>query len=191
MLSQQNRILAGQNFTKDKLVNAKGKKVLVIGGGDTGSDCIGTSHRQGAVSVTQIEIMPQPPVGKNSATPWPQWPVVLKTTFSHEEGCVRRWNLASQRFLGKNGRVTGVEVEEVKWTPDPEGGRATMQPTGRKEIIETDLVLLAMGFLKPKQPSFAENVFLAGDAASGASLVVQAIASGREAAWKIHQYLYC
>lgn len=191
MLSQQNRILAGQNFTKDKLVNAKGKKVLVIGGGDTGSDCIGTSHRQGAVSVTQIEIMPQPPVGKNSATPWPQWPVVLKTTSSHEEGCVRRWNLASQRFLGKNGRVTGVEVEEVKWTPDPEGGRATMQPTGRKEIIETDLVLLAMGFLKPKQPSFAENVFLAGDAASGASLVVQAIASGREAAWKIHQYLYC
>ena len=191
MLSQQNRILAGQNFTKDKLVNAKGKKVLVIGGGDTGSDCIGTSHRQGAVSVTQIEIMPQPPVGKNPATPWPQWPVVLKTTSSHEEGCVRRWNLSSQRFIGKNGRVTGVEVEEVEWIPNPAGGRATMQPTGKKEVIEADLVLLAMGFLKSELPPFAENVFVAGDAASGASLVVRAIASGREAARKIHQYLHC
>lgn len=104
MLSQQNRILAGQNFTKDKLINAKGKKVLVVGGGDTGSDCIGTSHRQGAISVTQIEIMPQPPIGENPATPWPQWPVVLKTTSSHEEGCIRRWNLASQRFIGKMGK---------------------------------------------------------------------------------------
>ena len=113
MLSQQNRIIEGQTFAKDKMVNAKGKKVLVIGGGDTGSDCIGTSVRQGAVSVTQIEIMPQPPVGHNDATPWPQWPVVLKTTSSHEEGCMRRWSLASNRFIGKNGKVTGVEVEEV------------------------------------------------------------------------------
>ena len=114
MLAQQNRILAGQTFPKDKLVNAKGKKVLVIGGGDTGSDCIGTSVRQGAVSVTQIEIMPKPPVGYNPATPWPQWPAVFKTTSSHEEGCTRRWCLASNQFLGKNGKVTGVEVEEVE-----------------------------------------------------------------------------
>ena len=104
MLAQQNRILAGQTFPKDKLVNAKGKKVLVIGGGDTGSDCIGTSVRQGAVSVTQIEIMPKPPVGYNPATPWPQWPAVFKTTSSHEEGCTRRWCLASNQFLGKNGK---------------------------------------------------------------------------------------
>lgn len=97
MLAQQNRILAGQTFPKDKLVNAKGKKVLVIGGGDTGSDCIGTSVRQGAVSVTQIEIMPKPPVGYNPATPWPQWPAVFKTTSSHEEGCTRRWCLASNQ----------------------------------------------------------------------------------------------
>lgn len=191
MLSQQNRILAGQNFTKDKLINAKGKKVLVVGGGDTGSDCIGTSHRQGAISVTQIEIMPQPPIGENPATPWPQWPVVLKTTSSHEEGCIRRWNLASQRFIGKNGKVTGVEVEEVEWIPASDSGRATMHPTGKKEIIEADLVLLAMGFLKPELPQFAENVFVAGDAASGPSLVVRAIASGREAARKIHEYLHC
>ena len=189
MLSQQNRVLAGMTFPKEQLVNAKGKRVLVIGGGDTGSDCIGTSHRQGAVSVTQIEIMPQPPVGHNLATPWPQWPVVLKTTSSHEEGCVRRWCLTSNKFLGKNGRVTGVEVEEVEWLPNPEGGRPVMKPTGKVEIIEADMVLLAMGFLKPEQPSFPENVFVAGDAATGASLVVRAIASGRKAAADIDAFL--
>jgi glutamate synthase (NADPH/NADH) small chain len=189
MLSQQNRILAGKSFTKDQLVNAKGKKVLIIGGGDTGSDCIGTSIRQGAVHVTQIEIMPKPPVGHNPATPWPQWPVVLKTTSSHEEGCERRWSLASNKFIGKNGHVTGVEVEEVEWIPAADGGRPTMQPTGKKEVIEADLVLLAMGFLKPQQPEFAENVFVAGDAASGASLVVRAMASGRETAKKIDEFL--
>ena len=101
ILSQQNRILAGMTFDKEVLVNAKGKKVLVIGGGDTGSDCIGTCNRQGATSVTQIEIMPQPPVGHNPATPWPQWPIVLKTTSSHEEGCTRRWCLTTNKFVGK------------------------------------------------------------------------------------------
>ena len=121
MLAQQNRILAGMTFPKEQLVTAKGKKVLVIGGGDTGSDCIGTSNRQGAVSVTQIEIMPQPPVGQNPATPWPQFPIVLKTTSSHEEGCSRLWSLATRKFLGKNGKVCGVEVEQVEWTPDPDG----------------------------------------------------------------------
>ena len=189
MLSQQNRILAGRQFAKDELVNAKGKNVLVIGGGDTGSDCIGTSHRQGALSVTQIEIMPQPPEGHNPATPWPQWPIVMKTTSSHEEGCTRRWCLNSNKFIGKNGKVTGVEVEEVEWLPNPEGGRPTMKPTGKVEVIKAELVLLAMGFLKPQHPEYAPNVFMAGDAASGASLVVRAIASGRQTAIKIDEYL--
>ena len=189
MLSQQNHILDGETFPKDRLVNAKGKRVLVIGGGDTGSDCIGTSIRQGAVSVTQIEIMPQPPVGHNDATPWPQWPIVLKTTSSHEEGCTRRWSLASNQFIGKNGKVCGVEVEEVEWIPAQDGGRPTMKPTGKKEVIDADMVLLAMGFLKPEQPEFPENVFVAGDAARGASLVVHALADGRRVAERIDKYL--
>lgn len=189
ILSQQNRLLAGQSFPKDELVNAKGKHVLVIGGGDTGSDCIGTCNRQGAASVTQIEIMPKPPVGHNPATPWPQWPIVLKTTSSHEEGCNRRWCLTTNKFVGKNGNVTGAEVEEVEWLPNPEGGRPIMKPTGKVETIKCELVLLAMGFLKPEQPEFHKNVFVAGDAASGASLVVRAIASGRKAAQEIDKFL--
>lgn len=189
MLAQQNRVLAGQTFSKEERISAKGKHVLVIGGGDTGSDCIGTSNRQGAVSVTQIEIMPKPPVGQNPATPWPQWPVVLKTSSSHEEGCERRWSLTSNQFIGENGHVTGVEVEEVEWVPNPEGGRPIMRPTGKKEILKADLVLLAMVFLKPEHPAYAENVFLAGDAATGASLVVKCIAGGRKAAADIDAYL--
>ncbi len=189
MLAQQNRIIEGQSFTQDQLIHAKGKKVLVIGGGDTGSDCIGTSVRHGAASVTQIEILPKPPVGHNPETPWPCWPNVLKTTSSHEEGCTRRWSLASTRFLGKDGKVTGVEVEEVEWHPDGESGRMVMKPTGRKEVIEANMILLAMGFLQPEQPLFPENVFLAGDASTGASLVVRAMAGGRQAAAEIDCYL--
>ena len=190
MLTQQNLRLAGKEFSPEETVSAKGKKVLVIGGGDTGSDCIGTCHRQGAVSVTQIEIMPKPPVGYNPATPWPQWPNILKTTTSHEEGCERRWCLTSNYFLddGK-GNLKGVEVETVEWVPDPNGGRPQMKLTGKKEIIECDMVLLAMGFLKPEHPQYAENVFLAGDAKNGASLVVRALASGREVAAKVDAYL--
>lgn len=189
-LAQQNRVLGGQAFSKEERINAKGKHVLVIGGGDTGSDCIGTSNRQGAASITQIEIMPKPPVGHNPATPWPQWPVVLKTSSSHEEGCTRRWSLTSNRFIGtKDGRVCGVEVEEVEWIPSPDGGRPAMRPTGKKETLKADLVLLAMGFLKPQQPAFASNVFVAGDAATGASLVVRCIAGGRKAAQDINAYL--
>lgn len=190
MLAQQNRVLAGQTFSKEERINAKGKHVLVIGGGDTGSDCIGTSNRQGAASVTQIEIMPKPPVGHNPTTPWPQWPLVLKTSSSHEEGCARRWSLTSNRFIGtKDGRVCGVEVEEVEWIPSPDGGRPIMRSTGKKETLKADLVLLAMGFLKPQQPAFANNVFVAGDAATGASLVVRCIAGGRKAAQDINAYL--
>lgn len=189
MLAQQNRVLAGQTFGKDERVTAKGKHVLVIGGGDTGSDCIGTSNRQGALSVTQIEIMPKPPVGNNPATPWPQWPVVLKTSSSHEEGCTRRWCLTSNKFIGKDGKLTGVEVEEVEWTPSPDGGRPTMKTTGKKEVIKADMVLLAMGFLRPEVPEHPANVFYAGDAATGASLVVRCIAGGRKAAADIDQFL--
>ena len=190
MLAQQNRVLAGREFKKDELVNAKGKDVLVIGGGDTGSDCIGTAHRQGCKSVTQIEIMPKPVEGpEDPQSPWPNWPRTLKTTSSHEEGCTRRWNINSLRFIGKDGKLTGVEVQEITWKPNPEGGRPLMQPVGKPEVIKTDMVLLAMGFLKPEHPKFAENVFVAGDAANGASLVVRAMASGRAVAEKIDAYL--
>lgn len=190
MLAQQNRVLAGEEIKKDQLVNAKDKDVLVIGGGDTGSDCIGTAHRQGARSVTQIEIMPKPPVGPDDPkNPWPNWPRTLKTTSSHEEGCVRRWNINSLEFLGKDGKLTGVRVQPIDWKPNPEGGRPIMVEAGKPEVIKAQVVLLAMGFLRPEQPQLESNVFVAGDAASGASLVVRAMASGRDAAQKVDVYL--
>ena len=190
MLAQQNRILAGKELKREELVTARGKDVLVIGGGDTGSDCIGTAHRQGCKSVIQIEIMPQPPIGPDDPqNPWPAWPRTLKTTSSHEEGCTRRWNINSLRFLGKNGQVTGVEVQEIAWKPNPEGGRPLMEPVGKPEVIKADIVLLALGFLKPQHPKLADNVFLAGDASSGASLVVRAMASGRDAAAQVDTFL--
>ena len=114
MLHQQNHVVGGETFADDIRVHAKGKKVLVIGGGDTGSDCVGTSVRHGATSVTQIEIMPKPPVDIDPANPWPNYPMVLKTSSSHKEGCERRWSLATNKFIGKNGKLTGVEVEEVE-----------------------------------------------------------------------------
>ena len=190
MLSQQNRVLAGMDFKKDELVNAKGKDVLVIGGGDTGSDCIGTAHRQGCKSVTQIEIMPKPVAGPDDPkNPWPNFPRTLKTTSSHEEGCTRRWNINSLEFLGKDGKLTGVRVQEIGWKPNPEGGRPLMVEKGKPEVIKCEMVLLAMGFLKPEQPAFADNVFVCGDAATGASLVVRAMAGGRKAAADVDKYL--
>ena len=190
MLAQQNRVLAGADISKDKLVNARGKDVLVIGGGDTGSDCIGTAHRQGCRSVTQIEIMPKPPVGHSDpANPWPAYPRTLKTTSSHEEGCTRRWNLNTLRFTGKDGKVSAAEVQEVTWESVADGGRPVMKPVGEPETIKADMVLLAMGFIKPVQPQFAENVFVCGDAANGASLVVRAMADGRRAAAEADRYL--
>lgn len=189
LLSQQNRVLAGMEFSKEERVTAKGKNVLVIGGGDTGSDCIGTAHRQGAKSVTQIEIMPKPPVGHNPNTPWPNWPVILKTTSSHEEGCTRRWNINTLEFLGENGHVTGVRVQPIDWKPNPNGGRPIMVEAGEPEVIKAELVLLAMGFLKPEHPAYPENVFVCGDAANGASLVVRAIASGLATADKVDSFL--
>ncbi len=190
MLSQQNRILAGIEFSKDQLVTAKGKDVLVIGGGDTGSDCIGTAHRQGCKSVTQIEIMPRPVEGPDDPNnPWPNWPRTLKTTSSHEEGCTRRWNINTLEFIGNNGQLTGVKVQPIDWKHNPEGGRPLMVEAGKPEIIKADMALLAMGFIKPQLPTFAANVVVAGDAAQGASLVVRALASGKQAAAKIDNML--
>lgn len=197
LLSQQNRVLAGMEFTGDERITAEGKDVLVIGGGDTGSDCIGTAHRQGCKSVTQIEIMPKPPVGHNPSTPWPNWPVILKTTSSHEEGCIRRWNINTLEFLGENGKVTGVKVQEIDWKPatvpagSPAGAtaRPIMVAKGEPFIIKADLVLLAMGFLKPEHPEYPENVFVCGDAANGASLVVKAISSGLQTAKRVNEYI--
>jgi glutamate synthase (NADPH/NADH) small chain len=190
MLSQQNRVLAGMEFSKDERVTAKGKDVLVIGGGDTGSDCIGTAHRQGCKSVTQIEIMPKPVEGpEDPQNPWPNWPRTLKTTSSHEEGCTRRWNINTLEFLGKDGKLTGVKVQEIDWKPNPEGGRPIMVEKGEPEIIKAELVLLAMGFLKPEHPEYPKNVFVCGDSANGASLVVRAMASGKQTAQKVDKFL--
>lgn len=214
LLRQQNRVNAGRKFTEKERVTAKGKNVLVIGGGDTGSDCVGTSHRQGALSVTQIEIMPKPPVDDNPDTPWPYWPVVLKTSSSHEEGCDRRWLLDTRRFIPDDkGCVSEVEVEEVEWEKDSSNGRMNLVHTGRKSTIKAELVLLAMGFTNPLAEGLldqlgvekdargnvkvdplthatdVDKVFAAGDVASGASLVVRCIAAGRDAAKGIHAYL--
>ncbi len=190
MLAQQNRVLAGTEFAKEERVTAAGKNVLVIGGGDTGSDCIGTSHRQGALSVMQIEIMPRPADGPDDPkNPWPHFPRTFKTTSSHEEGCQRRWNINTLEFIGEEGCVTGVRVQEIDWQPNPEGVRPLMVEKGEPEVIKAELVLLAMGFLKPEHPQYPENVFICGDAASGASLVVRAMASGKQAALLVDEYL--
>ena len=190
LLAQQNRVLAGMQFSKNERITAKGKNVLVIGGGDTGSDCIGTAHRQGCKSVTQIEIMPKPVEGpEDPQNPWPNWPRTLKTTSSHEEGCTRRWNINTLEFLGENGHVTGVRVQEIDWVPNPQGGRPIMVEKGKPEIVKAELVLLAMGFLKPEHPAYPDNIFVCGDAQNGASLVVRAMASGRQIAQKVHDYL--
>ncbi|WP_289732740.1 glutamate synthase subunit beta [uncultured Duncaniella sp.] len=213
LLQQQNRVNAGAEISREQRISAKKKNVLVIGGGDTGSDCVGTAHRQGALSVTQIEIMPKPPVGENPDTPWPYWPVVLKTSSSHLEGCDRRWLLDTRRFIpDADGRVREVEVETVEWKKDPETGRMNLVHTGKTETIKADLVLLAMGFtnhipegvidalglekdprgnvkVNEKGQSSNPKVFAAGDVSTGASLVVRCIASGRKAAQGIHDFL--
>ncbi|MDD3061896.1 MAG: glutamate synthase subunit beta [Massilibacteroides sp.] len=211
-LGQQNRLLEGVSVPPKNQINAKGKKVLVIGGGDTGSDCVGTANRQGAVSVMQIEIMPKPPIGHNPETPWPMYPQILKTSSSHEEGCIRRWNLSTCRFIGERNVLKAVEVEEVEWVKPESGSRPEMKLTGKKEIIDVDLVFLSMGFVHPEQEGLikelnlatdvrknivvdktnrtVENkVFACGDATTGASLVVRAMASGHKAADAIDAFL--
>ena len=210
-LSQQNQVIMGESIDENNIISAKDKHVLVIGGGDTGSDCVGTSIRQGAVKITQIEIMPQPPVDKNPDTPWPYYPNILKTSSSHQEGCERRWSLNTNKFIGKDGELSEVVVEEVEWTKD-ESGRWNMKPTGKTDVIKADLVFLALGFIHPvheglltelgvefdgrgnvavdkTSQSNVKKVFASGDAAMGASLVVRAIASGRKVAEDIHNSL--
>jgi glutamate synthase (NADPH/NADH) small chain len=212
LLSQQNRLLQGFEVPQKDIINAKGKHVLVIGGGDTGSDCVGTSNRHGAASVTQIEILPQPPAGFNPETPWPMYPQILKTSSSHEEGCTRRWNLTTNKFTGENGILKGVEIEEVAWDTPENGARPTMRLTGKKELLNVDLVFLSMGFVHPVQDGLlkelsletnerknisvdkdsqtsCKKVFACGDATTGASLVVRAMASGQKTAAAIDRFL--
>ena len=196
LLQSQNRVCSGEQ--SKPAVHAAGKKVLVIGGGDTGSDCVGTANRQGALCVTQIEIMPRPPETRSPSTPWPEWPYQLRTSSSHEEGCVRRWNLASKRFLGRNGRIAGVEVVPVEWEFSPSGSPRKFHeiPGAENEVLEADLVLLAMGFLRRDRSTVLAdfglpddpNIFIAGDAANGPSLVVRAIADGMKAAEQIKRF---
>ncbi len=210
-LTAQNKVNAGQLQLSENAVSAEGKKVLVIGGGDTGSDCVGTSIRQKALSVTQIEILPKPPESRNTDNPWPYFSKTLKTSTSHEEGCERFWSLSTLRFVGDGSILRGAEVEEVKW--EYQDGRNVMIPVaGSRRVIEADLVLLALGFEHPVleglltelgieltnrkniriSGSMATNiakVFAAGDTVNGASLVVNAIASGRRVAKEIDRFL--
>jgi glutamate synthase (NADPH/NADH) small chain len=209
-LKQQNKVVQGENIPKEERILATKKRVLVIGGGDTGSDCVGTSIRQKASSVTQIEILGEPPIHRTDDNPWPYWPNTKRTSSSHLEGCDRRWDLSTKRFIGKDGKLTGVEVVKVKWVR--ENGRMTLQEVpGSNEIIQAELVLLSMGFVSPvheglldtlgveydqrgnvkttENTTSLDKVFAAGDVTSGASLVVRAIRSGRDAAFKIHQFI--
>jgi len=210
-LHQQNALVSNKEISESELISAKNKRVLVIGGGDTGSDCVGTSIRQGATNVTQIELLPKPPEHKNPDTPWPMYPNVLKTSSSHEEGCERRWSLNTNYFIGEEGKVTGAAVEKVEWTRD-ENGAWKMNPTGKKEVIMADLILLALGFIHPVHEGLLDElglnydkrgnvqindqmqtnkskIFAAGDTVTGASLVVRAIDSGRKVAEKINSFL--
>lgn len=199
-LGCQNKIILKERepFAEGEELCAKGKDVLVIGGGDTGSDCVGTAIRQGAKSVAQIEIMPKPPAQRASYTPWPQWPVFLRTSSSHKEGCQRRWSLNSLRFEG-DGHVDGVAVESVKWSFDESGRPKSFEAVkGSEEKIKADMVLLALGFtgVSPDEslvgqlgmamgnrgvllPDAKRKIFCVGDCATGASLVVKAMASGK------------
>lgn len=207
-LPGQNRVNAGD--TLEAQIHAGGKHVIVIGGGDTGADCVGTSNRQGAASVTQFELLPMPPERENKALTWPYWPLKLRTSSSHEEGCQREFAIATKAFLGEAGRVTAVRTVRLSW----EGGKMTEIP-GSEEVLPADLVLLAMGFVGPvgsileafgvnrdargnaqastdEVGGYATNVpkvFAAGDMRRGQSLVVWAIREGRQAARAVDEFL--
>jgi glutamate synthase (NADPH/NADH) small chain len=206
-LEQQNRRNAGQIIDDAVSLLATGKNVVVVGGGDTGSDCIGTSHRQGALSVTNFEIMPKPPETRSPTTPWPAWPYMLRTSSSHEEGGTRDFGVMTERFAGKDGKVTEVHCVRVNF----EKGQFVKQ-AGTEFIVPADLVLLAMGFVSPEPKGLLSQlgaeldkrgnlkidhnamtsvpgVFAAGDCQRGQSLVVWAISDGRRAASGIDRYL--
>ncbi len=211
-LTQQNKKVSGKLKGDEFRILAKDKNVLVIGGGDTGSDCVGTSIRQKAKSVTQIEILPKPPEKREDNNPWPYWPNTLRTSSSHQEGCERRWSLSTKRFIGENGKLKQVEIVQVDWKKDTTGRWNMNEIQGTEEIIDVELALLSMGFTQPvhvglldalgvdydqrgnvkvnnkKQTSVAK-LFAAGDAEKGASLVVHAIEAGKVAAKNIDVYL--
>ncbi len=211
-LQQQNHVNRGDVVKDEDRILATGKPVLVIGGGDTGSDCVGTSNRQKARSVMQIEIMPKPSETRAPGNPWPYWPTVLKTTSSHKEGCDRRWSLNTKRFIGEGGKVKKVELVEVEWKKDANGRWQMEEKPETAYTVDAELVLLCMGFLSPVHEGLVnelgveldargnikvdangmtsvDGVFAAGDAATGASLVVRAIARGRETARGVHEWL--
>ena len=205
-LPQQNKVVAGDKI--DGQLKATGKHVIVIGGGDTGSDCVGTSNRHGAASVTQFELLPQPPEKENKPMVWPYWPVKLRTSSSHEEGCQRDWSVATKRFEGKNGKVEKLVAARVEW----KDGKMQEVP-GSEFTLKADLVLLAMGFVGPVPTGLLEQagvekdsrgnvkadtenyrtsvakVFAAGDMRRGQSLVVWAIREGRQCARAVDEFL--
>ncbi len=212
-LPQQNRRVAGDHIEASKSISAEGKKVVILGGGDTGADCLGTAHRQGAEMVYQLELLPEPPENRKPNNPWPQWPVILRTSSAHEEGGERDYNILTKGFSGKEGKVQRVNAVRVKWGEPDDSGRPIMEEIPDSDFsIEADLVLLAMGFIHPEHKGLITNlgleldnrgniktdsdrmtsipgIFAGGDSVRGASLVVWAIAEGRQVAHGIDKYL--
>ncbi len=215
-LTQQNKRNAGDDEARAAprgTLSAKGKHVVVIGGGDTGSDCIGTSNRQGAASVTQLEVMPQPPERENKALTWPDWPLKMRTSSSQEEGAARDFAVLTKRAVGKDGKVEALECVRVEWAKGADGRMGMQEIAGSAFQLKADLVLLAMGFLGPRKPGMVEQagvtldprgniaanvvdyktsvpkLFAAGDMRRGQSLVVWAIREGRQCARSIDQAL--
>ena len=212
-LSQQNRVLSGEEIPADERIDAEGKRVVILGGGDTGADCLGTAHRQGAEVVHQIELLAEPPDERPSNNPWPQWPLILRTSPAHEEGGIRDYAVLTKSFTGSDGKLEKLHGVKVEWKEGANGGGPTMEEIPGSEFeIETELTLLAMGFLHPEpdgmldqlgveldgrgnvaidrnRMSSVSKVFAAGDAARGQSLVVWAIAEGRETARAIDLFL--
>jgi glutamate synthase (NADPH/NADH) small chain len=215
-LTQQNKRVAGDDEAKaapNGTLSAEGKRVVVIGGGDTGSDCIGTANRQGALSVTQLEILPMPPEKENKALNWPDWPLKLRTSSSQEEGCERDWSVLTKRAVGKDGKVKALECVRVEWKLGDGGRMNLVEMPDSAFKIECDLVLLAMGFVGPRKAGLVEQggveldprgnvkaslqdyktttpkVFSCGDMRRGQSLVVWAIREGRECAREVDKFL--
>ena len=212
-LSQQNALNAGEKISSENLISAKGKDVLVIGGGDTGSDCVGTSIRQGAKSVRQIELLSQPPKSENKLLNWPNWPMKLRTSSSHQEGCKRSWSLLSKSFQGTEGKVSYLHGNQVDWLESTSGELKMKENAKALFKIKADLILLAMGFLHANHDGLVKDldlkldakgnidanninyktsidkIFSAGDSRRGQSLVVWAIKEGRECAQSIDKFL--
>ena len=212
-LTQQNRLNAGQQLDPGERLTAEGKRVVILGGGDTGADCLGTAHRQGAELVSQYELLAEPPVERPAGNPWPQWPLILRSSAAHEEGGIRDYGILTKSFSGSDGKVEKLHAVRVQWSQPENSGRPEMTEVPNSEFeVETDLVLLAMGFLHPEHDglltqlgveldprgnvkigpdrmSSVPGVFAAGDTARGQSLVVWAIAEGRETARAVDLFL--